>query len=44
MFSYILNIYYNNKYISSKVLYKKNMLIIEIKKLLYGWIYGSKDR
>ena len=44
MFNYILDIYYNKKYISSKVLYKKNLLIIEIKKLLYGWIYGSKDR
>lgn len=44
MFNYILNIYYNKKYISSKVLYKKNLLIIEIKKILYGWIYGSKDR
>ena len=44
MFSYILDIYYNKKYIFSKVLYKKNLLIIEIKKLLYGWIYGSKDR
>lgn len=44
MFNYILDIYYNKKYISSKVLYKKNLLIIEIKKLLYGWIYESKDR
>lgn len=44
MFNYILEIYYNKKYISSKVLYKKNTLIIEIKKLLYGWIHGCKDR
>lgn len=44
MFSYILEIYYDKKYISSKVLYKKNLLIIEIKKLLYGWIYGSKNK
>ena len=44
MFSYILDIYYNKKYISSKILYKKETLIIEIKKLLYGWIYGSKNK
>ena len=44
MFNYILDIYYNKKYISIKVLYKKNLLIIEINKLLYELIYGSKDR